>query len=56
MKEFEVVVAILNKDNANRLRLSLESLVAQTFREFNVVLIDGNSKDDIINFGNFSII
>jgi glycosyltransferase involved in cell wall biosynthesis len=49
MEEFEVVVAILNKDNANRLRLCLESLVAQTFREFNVVVIDGNSKDDSLN-------
>lgn len=45
----KIVVGILNKDCALQLRNCLESLLQQSFRNFAVVVVDGNSEDSSLS-------
>ena len=42
----KVLVIILNKDNAEGLERCLKSLKEQTYKDFDVLVLDGNSKDN----------
>lgn len=42
----KVLVIILNKDNAEGLEMCLKSLREQTYKDFDVLVLDGNSKDN----------
>jgi len=42
-------IITINKNNANGLRKTIESVVSQTFNDFEYIIIDGVSTDDSVN-------
>ena len=46
LEQKKIIVGILNKDCAQQLKQCLDSLLNQEFKNFEVVVVDGGSKDD----------